>query len=82
MSVPDNMKPKPGLNEFAVRRTRLDAQAATHRLHLIGHSDPRPIARTTRLAGFFILSGLSVPSCPGPWVRHWLKAKLPGSARI
>ncbi|HEY4417636.1 MAG TPA: alpha/beta hydrolase [Verrucomicrobiae bacterium] len=64
------------VDEFAVRRTKLDAQAATHRLYLVSQSDFRPIARATRLPVFY-LSGLIDPIVPWPWVQHWLKRNCP-----
>lgn len=64
------------LEEFAVRRTRLDAVAATHRLHLIAQNDPRPIARATKLPVFY-LTGLFDPIVQWPLVRHWLRKNCP-----
>jgi pimeloyl-ACP methyl ester carboxylesterase len=60
------------LEEFVTRRTRLDSQAATHRLHLIPHNDPRPIAASTHLRVFYI-TGIFDPIVQWPLVRSWLK---------
>ena len=62
--------------EFAARRNRLDCRAATHRLHLIAQSDPRPVASATRLPVFHIC-GLIDPIVFWPIVRHWLKKNCP-----
>ena len=64
------------IDEFVARRTKLDAQAATHRLHLIAENDPRPVARETKLPVYF-LSGLIDPIVPWPFVKHWLKCHCP-----
>ena len=65
------------IEEFAARRTRLDARAATHRLHLIAANDPRPVVRSTRLPVFY-LTGFFDPIVQWPLVRHWLKKNCPG----
>lgn len=64
------------LAEFIARRTELDRQAATHRLHLIAQNDPRALARQTRLP-VYALTGLLDPVVPWPWVRRWLKSNCP-----
>ena len=71
------------LEEFVARRTRLDSQAATHRLHLITHNDPRPIAAGTPLPIFYI-TGFFDPIVQWPLVRLWLKKNCPAfrEARI
>jgi pimeloyl-ACP methyl ester carboxylesterase len=62
--------------EFAARRTRLDALAATHRLRLIAANDPRPVARATRLPVFY-LTGFFDPIVQWPLTRHWFKKNCP-----
>ncbi len=64
------------LHEFIARRTELDRQAAKHRLHLVAHSDPRPVARRPGLP-VYALTGLLDPVVPWPWVRLWLKRHCP-----
>jgi pimeloyl-ACP methyl ester carboxylesterase len=64
------------VDEFAARRTRLDARAATHRLHLVAGSDPRPVARATKLPVFY-LSGLIDPIVPCFLVKSWLRQNCP-----
>lgn len=66
-----------GLQEFLARRTELDKRAAQHRLHLIAHNDPRPIARRVALP-VFALSGFFDPVAPWPLVLPWLKRNCPG----
>jgi len=64
------------IDEFIARRTKLDQQAAKHRLHLLTQSDPRPIAREARVPVYGI-TGLFDPVVPWYWVRRWLKANCP-----
>jgi len=64
------------LAEFAARRNRLDAQAATHRVRLVAENDPRPIASATRLPVFY-LTGLFDPIVFWPASRRWLKKNCP-----
>lgn len=64
------------LTEFIARRTELDRQAATHRLHLVAQSDPRTVARQVRLP-VYALTGFLDPVVPWPWVRRWLKRNCP-----
>jgi pimeloyl-ACP methyl ester carboxylesterase len=64
------------IDEFVVRRTELDRQAAQHRLHLIAQYDPCPIARQTNVP-VFGLSGFLDPIVPWPFVRRWLKKNCP-----
>lgn len=64
------------LDEFIVRRTKLDRQAMLHRLDQIVKFDPREIARTTSLPVFY-LSGWLDPLVPWPLVRHWLRKNCP-----
>jgi hypothetical protein len=64
------------INEFVVRRTELDKQAATHRLHLIAGSDLRAVAAQTKLP-VFGLTGILDPIVPWPWVQRWLKMNCP-----
>jgi pimeloyl-ACP methyl ester carboxylesterase len=62
--------------EFAARRTRLDVQAAVHRLHLVAENDPRSIACATAIPIFY-LSGLFDPIVFWPLARHWIKRNCP-----
>lgn len=64
------------LDEFIVRRTELDRQAATHRLHLIAENDPRPIASRTGLPVYYLSGGID-PIVPWPFVRRWLRKNCP-----
>lgn len=64
------------INEFIVRRTELDKQAATHRLRLIAGSDFRAVAAQTKLPVFGI-TGILDPIVPWPFVRRWLKNNCP-----
>ncbi len=69
-------KSRPKTDEFAERRTKLDSQAAVHRLHLIAESDPRATARATNLPIFYI-SGFIDPIVPWLFVQSWLKKNCP-----
>jgi pimeloyl-ACP methyl ester carboxylesterase len=64
------------IEEFIARRTRLDEQAARHRLHLLTQSDPRPIARETGVP-IYGIAGLFDPVVPWYFVRRWLKRNCP-----
>jgi len=64
------------LDEFLARRTRLDQQAAKHRLHLLTRSDPCEIARNTNVP-VYAITGLFDPIVPWPWVRKWLLKNCP-----
>ena len=64
------------LDEFSARRTRLDAQAAVHRLHLVAENDPRPTACFTQVPVFY-LTGLFDPIVFWPLARRWLKKNCP-----
>ena len=64
------------IDEFIARRTELDLQAAAYRLHLIAQSDPRAVARQTRLP-VYALAGWLDPIVPWPWVRSWLRRNCP-----
>jgi pimeloyl-ACP methyl ester carboxylesterase len=64
------------LNEFLVRRTELDRQAALHRLRQILGFDPSETARQTSLPIFY-LSAKFDPVVPFMWVRHWLRKNCP-----
>ena len=64
------------LDEFMVRRTELDRQAALHRLDQIAANDPRATARNTALPIFY-LSGWFDPIVPWPLVRRWLRKNCP-----
>ena len=60
------------IDQFINRRTELDKQAATHRLHLIAQNDPREIARNVNVP-VFALTGVLDPIVPWPFVQRWLK---------
>ena len=64
------------LQEFIARRTALDKQAATHRLHLLAQSDFCTIARTATVP-IYALAGVLDPVVPWFWVRRWLKRNCP-----
>lgn len=64
------------IHEFSLRRTKDDARAAVHRLHLVAGSDPRSTASTTRIPVFH-LTGWLDPIVPWPFVRHWLRKNCP-----
>ena len=64
------------INEFIARRTKLDQQAAQHRLRLLSLTDPCPIAKTTRVP-IYALAGLVDPIVPWIFVRHWLRKNCP-----
>ena len=61
-----------GLNEFLARRTRLDQEAAKHRLHLLTKNDPRNIANQAQVP-IYAVTGLVDPIVPWVFVRRWLK---------
>ena len=65
-----------GIQEFIDRRTELDRQAAVHRLHLVGQSDPRSVARAMT-APVYALAGVLDPIVPWFLVRPWLKKNCP-----
>lgn len=65
------------IDEFIVRRTELDCQAARHRLKQIAEFDPRAIARATNLPIYYV-SGWLDPLVPWPMVRRWLRQNCPG----
>lgn len=67
---------KAALDEFLARRTRLDQQAAKHRLHLLASNDPCEIARSVDVPVYGI-TGLVDPIVPWPWVRKWLTKNCP-----
>jgi pimeloyl-ACP methyl ester carboxylesterase len=64
------------INEFVARRTELDKQAATHRLHLIAESDFGAVAAQTKLPVFGV-TGIIDPIVPWPFVRRWLNKNCP-----
>ena len=64
------------LDEFIARRTRLDIQAAIHRLRLVARNDPIALARTTRLP-LYGLAGWLDPIVPWFAVRRWLRRNCP-----
>jgi pimeloyl-ACP methyl ester carboxylesterase len=65
-----------GLDEFLARRTRLDQQAAKHRLHLLAKNDPCPIAKAMSVP-LYAITGLFDPIVPWYWVRRWMKQNCP-----
>ena len=65
-----------GLNEFLARRTRLDQEAAKHRLHLLTKNDPRNIANQAQVP-IYAVTGLVDPIVPWVFVRRWLKKNCP-----
>jgi len=64
------------LDEFLARRTRLDQQAAKHRLHLLAKNDPCEIARNVDVP-LYAITGLFDPIVPWFSVRSWLKENCP-----
>lgn len=65
------------LDEFlARRRSEADRRAAQHRIHLVAQSDPRAIARNTKVP-VYGLAGFLDPLVPWPPVRRWLKGNCP-----
>jgi len=64
------------LDEFLARRTRLDQQAAKHRLHLLAQNNPCEIAKTANVP-VYAITGLFDPIVPWFWVRRWLKKNCP-----
>jgi pimeloyl-ACP methyl ester carboxylesterase len=65
-------------DEFVARRTtEADRLAITSRYLLIDRSDPRPVARETRLP-VYQLSGAWDPLVPWWQVRAWLRRECPG----
>lgn len=64
------------IDEFIRRRTPLDKDAATHRLHLVAENDPREIAKGANVP-VFALAGILDPIVPWPRVRRWLKKNCP-----
>ena len=65
------------IDEFIARRTKLDYEAAQHRLMQIAGFDPCETARATRLPVFYV-SGWLDPIVPWPLVRRWLRKNCPG----
>jgi pimeloyl-ACP methyl ester carboxylesterase len=64
------------LDEFLARRTKLDQQAAKHRLHLLAQNDPCEIAKAANVP-VYAITGLFDPIVPWFWVRRWLKRNCP-----
>ena len=65
------------LDEFlARRRSRVDREAAQHRLRLVEENDPRKTAMTTQVP-IFGLAGFLDPIVPWPPTRRWLKRNCP-----
>ena len=69
------------IQEFIVRRTELDRQAAKHRLHLIAQYDPRPIARRSDRAGF-CFERFHGPHCALVLCAALAQEELPGPPRL
>lgn len=67
---------KAALDEFLARRTRLDQQAAKHRLHLLAQNNPCEIAKAANVP-VYAITGLFDPIVPWFWVRRWLKKNCP-----
>jgi pimeloyl-ACP methyl ester carboxylesterase len=63
--------------EFVKRRTPLDRQAIRHRLQLLDHYDPRPVAMNTRLPVHYLAGALD-PLVPWLVVIRWLRRHCPG----
>jgi pimeloyl-ACP methyl ester carboxylesterase len=64
------------IEEFIARRTKLDQQAAEHRLHLLTSADPCAIIRKTGIP-IYGLSGLFDPVVPWIFVRPWFRKNCP-----
>lgn len=64
------------LDEFLARRTKLDQQAAKHRLHLLAKNNPCEIARSINVP-LYAITGLFDPIVPWFRVRRWLKRNCP-----
>jgi pimeloyl-ACP methyl ester carboxylesterase len=60
------------INQFIERRTKLDKQAAQHRLHLLTAADPCAIAQQTKLP-IYAITGLFDPIVPWIFVRPWFR---------
>ena len=64
------------LAEFFQRRTKLDGQAAQHRLALISQNNFCPTARSVRIPTY-MLTGLLDPIVPWMFVRGWMRRNCP-----
>ena len=64
------------IDEFVSRRTELDKQAATYRLHLVAQNDPSDIARQTRVPVYMLIGAID-PIVPWPWTRSWFRRNCP-----
>ncbi len=64
------------INEFIARRTKLDQQAAQHRLRLLTVTDPCDIIRAAKVP-IYALSGLFDPIVPWMFARHWFRRNCP-----
>jgi hypothetical protein len=60
------------INEFIARRTKLDQQAAQHRLRLLTITDPCGVVRETKVP-IYGLTGLFDPIVPWVFVRPWMR---------
>ena len=60
------------INEFTARRTKLDQQAAQHRLHLLAVTDSCEAAKTATVP-IYALTGLFDPIVPWVFVRPWMR---------
>jgi pimeloyl-ACP methyl ester carboxylesterase len=64
------------IRDFVEHLTVADYEAAKHRLHLVGQSDPGAIARQTEVP-VYAVAGLFDPVVPWIWVRRWLQRNCP-----
>jgi pimeloyl-ACP methyl ester carboxylesterase len=64
------------IDEFIARRTKLDQQAAEHRLALLLTADPCKLLRETQTP-IYALSGLFDPIVPWMFVRRWFRKNCP-----
>ena len=64
------------IDEFVSRRTELDKQAATYRLHLVAQNDPSAVARQAQVPVFMLIGAID-PIVPWPWTRMWFRRNCP-----
>jgi pimeloyl-ACP methyl ester carboxylesterase len=60
------------IDEFIARRTKLDQQAAEHRLHLLAVTDACEVVKTATIP-IYALTGLFDPIVPWVFVRPWMR---------
>jgi pimeloyl-ACP methyl ester carboxylesterase len=60
------------IDEFIARRTKLDQQAAEHRLHLLAVTDACEVVKATSIP-IYALTGLFDPIVPWIFVRPWMR---------